>query len=152
MILMTKLLSIMNRRVLTLINITVRGSELRPTKATTNYGYAFVGNSQILRWTSSDKGLFRKDTTQFLPPLPILSMSGTSFRPSGIKRREKDSWIPIWSHIFKIEQKWRYFLPNHQSSHTTFSRFLLTPRFHPTGGVFQTILYRRCLGRIQSRV
>ena len=39
----TKLLSIMNRRILTLIKITVRGNELRPRKTTTNYGYAFVG-------------------------------------------------------------------------------------------------------------
>ena len=43
MILMTKLLSIMNTRVLTFINVKVRGSELRPRKTTTNYGYAFVG-------------------------------------------------------------------------------------------------------------
>ena len=67
MTLMTKLLSIMNRRVLTLINITVHGSELHPRKTTTNYEYAFVGNSQILRWTSTDKGLLRKDTAEFLP-------------------------------------------------------------------------------------
>ena len=33
---------------LTFINITVRGSELRPRKKITNYGYAFVGNSQML--------------------------------------------------------------------------------------------------------
>ena len=53
MTLMTKLLSKMNRRVLTLINITVRGSELRSRKTTTNYGYAFVGKSQMLRWIST---------------------------------------------------------------------------------------------------
>ena len=39
---------------LTFINIIVRGSELRHRKKTTNYGYAFVGNSQMLRWTSTD--------------------------------------------------------------------------------------------------
>ena len=54
MILMTKLLRITNRRILTLINITVPDSELRPKKTTTNDGYAFVGNFKMLRWISTD--------------------------------------------------------------------------------------------------
>ena len=48
MAMVTKILSIMNGKILTLIKITVRGNELRPRKTTTNYGYAFVGNSQML--------------------------------------------------------------------------------------------------------
>ena len=63
MTLMTKLLSIMNRRILSLINITVRSSELRPRKTTTNYGYAFEGTSQKLRWTSTDCRQCKEETT-----------------------------------------------------------------------------------------
>ena len=69
MAMVTKILSIMNGKILTLINITVRGCELRSRKTTANYGYAFVENPQMLRWISSTHyELFRKDTTQFSPP------------------------------------------------------------------------------------
>ena len=53
MAMVTKIVSMMNKRILTMINITVRGCELRFKKTTANYGYAFVENPQILRWISS---------------------------------------------------------------------------------------------------
>ena len=69
MVMVTKIVSMIKMRILTLINITVRGCELRFKKTTANYGYAFVENPQMLRWISSTHyELFRKDTTQFSPP------------------------------------------------------------------------------------
>ena len=68
MVMVTKIVSMIKMRILTLINITVRGCELRFKKTTANYGYAFVENPQMLRWISSTHyELFRKDTTQFSP-------------------------------------------------------------------------------------
>ena len=53
MAMVTKIVSMMNRKIITLINITVRGGKLRSGKTTANYGYAFVENLQMLRWISS---------------------------------------------------------------------------------------------------
>ena len=53
MAMVTKIVTMMNRKIITLINITVRGGKLRSGKTTANYGYAFVENLQMLRWISS---------------------------------------------------------------------------------------------------
>ena len=58
----------MNKKILTSINITVRGRELSFRKTMANHAYAFVGNLPLLWWIiSTDEGLFTKNTTQFSP-------------------------------------------------------------------------------------
>ena len=58
----------MNKKILTSINITVRGRELGSRKTTANHAYVFVENLPLLWWIySTDDGLFTKNTTQFSP-------------------------------------------------------------------------------------